>query len=405
MDPIDPGTPAISSLSAQLHELCSAERPVGSPGNRAANDLFQRTAAAHGFEIERAELPCLAWERGRSRLQVGQEPWDLCTGPFSPPCEGRAPLAAASTAEELTRGGLEGRVLLLHGELCREPLMPKAFPFYNPESHQRIVRALEAARPLAVIAATGQNPELAGGPYPFPLIEDGDFEWPNAYLRDVDGERLLRHVGREVAIQLDSHRNPARAPQLVARKRGTASTRLLFLAHIDSKHGTPGALDNASGVCALLGLAELLEGYRGPHTLELVPFNGEDYYAATGQLHWLAQNQGRLTDIVAGFNVDGAGLAGHGTAVSFYGCPPEVRAAVETAMARARFLEGPEWPQGDHSILVQNGVPAVALTSENAFFISSTVAHTERDTPEKVDLHEVARVARFFAEVAGRLGG
>ncbi|MBI5548899.1 MAG: M28 family peptidase [Deltaproteobacteria bacterium] len=393
-----------SKVTTHLAQLCREPRPVGTPGNRAANELFQRICASFGFEVESAELPCLVWERGLSRLEAGSEVYDLCTGPYSRPCDGSAPLVAAASVEELERGGFEAKVLLVHGDLCSGQLMPKNFVFFNPESHQRIVRALEAARPLAIIAATGQNPELAGGPYPFPLLEDGDFDVPNAYLKDVDGARLLRHVGREVAISIDSRRRSATTPQLLARKRGNSDKRLVFFAHIDTKYGTPGALDNGAGVCALLGLAELLRDYSGRHTIELVPLNGEDCYGVPGQMHWLAQNEGRLGNIVSGFNVDGAGFAGQRIAVSFYECPAQVRPIVEAAMGRVGFVEGPQWPQGDHSILVLNGVPAVALTSENAFFISSTVAHTEQDTPEQVDPETVEQVARFLAAVAEGLG-
>ncbi len=45
-----------------------------------------------------------------------------------------------------------------------------------------------------------------------------------------------------------------------------------------------------------------------------------------------------------------------------------------------------------------NEVPAVAVTSENVFFIGSTVAHTDKDRPELVDIEAVAAVARFFAD-------
>jgi presenilin-like A22 family membrane protease len=44
------------------------------------------------------------------------------------------------------------------------------------------------------------------------------------------------------------------------------------------------------------------------------------------------------------------------------------------------------------------GAPAVAVTSANVFFISSTVAHTERDTLEGVDVGTVVSVAGFLAD-------
>ena len=60
-----------------------------------------------------------------------------------------------------------GAILLLHGELCREQLTPRGYPFYEMPGHVRILEALDAARPAAIVAATGRNPDLVGGPIPF----------------------------------------------------------------------------------------------------------------------------------------------------------------------------------------------------------------------------------------------
>ena len=51
---------------------------------------------------------------------------------------------------------------------------------------------------MAIIAATGRDPGLAGGVYPFPLIEDGDFDIPSVYMKDVEGDRLADYAGQEV---------------------------------------------------------------------------------------------------------------------------------------------------------------------------------------------------------------
>lgn len=395
----------LAVIRDQLDRLTRShpDRHVGGPGNRAACDLFRSVAEVAGFSVETAELPCLVWEREDAALRLSDRAVRLRPGPYSLPCDTRAPLSVAGTLAELARGGHEGRVLLVHGELVREQLMPKNYVFYNPPSSRRLVAALEDASPLAIVAATGQNPQLAGGPYPFPLIADGDFCIPSAFLKDVDGAKLLARAGEMVELQIASARRAATTPQVVARRRGRSGKRIVFFAHIDSQYGTPGALDNAAGVVVLLALARLLAGYAGPHELELVPLNGEDDFAATGQMDWVARNEGRADTILLGLNVDGVGFAGHRNAVSFYGCSPEVRAAALEEMAPLGLVEGPQWPQGDHSILVQQGVPAMAVTSEGAFFVASTVAHTERDVPDLVDPAALAAVARFARALVERL--
>ena len=62
---------------------------------------------------------------------------------------------------------------------------------------------------------------------------------------------------------------------------------IVFCAHIDAKKDTPGALDNATGIATLLALSKLLTEYSGSLCIEIVAFNGEDYYAASGQMQYL----------------------------------------------------------------------------------------------------------------------
>jgi aminopeptidase YwaD len=392
-------------IESYLSELCSGatDRHVGGRGNRAACKLFARVAESHGFDVEIVELPCVVWERGESALQLGDTRVTVNAGPYSPSCTASGRLAAAATIEELERGGLNGCVLLVHGELAKEQLAPKNFTFYNPASHKRIVAALEASGALAIVAATDIDPGLAGGASPFPLIEDADFPLPSAYIAAADAPALLDRLGEVASVAVDSRAVPSTAPQVIART-GSGERRVVVFAHIDSKDGAPGALDNASGVSAMLGLAHLLESYVGPLRIELVPLNGEDYYAATGQMFWLAENHGHFDDIVLGMNVDGAGFAGDETAVSLYECPGQTTDEVRRAAESRGFVIGPQWPQGDHSLFAMKGVPAIAVTSSNVFFNVLTVAHTERDVPELVDCEQVAQVSRFFADVIGGLG-
>ncbi len=398
--------PLAGRIACSLKRLCGyPDRHPGRPGNRAATELFVQAAAAAGLEVAVSELDCIDMKRGRTSLAVAGERFGARSGPYSTPCDVTATLTEASSVEQLESGRVEGTVLLLHGELCREQLTPRGFPFYEMPGHARILDALEAARPAAVVAATGHNPELSGGAYPFPLIEDAEVEIPNAYLTDVEGERLLRHAGATANLRVETRRIAARAQHVVARTRGTGPSRVVVFGHVDTKDGTPGALDNATGVAALVGLAWLLVGYTGRHTVELVPLNGEDYYAATGEKRFVADNEGRWGEIVLGLNADGAGWAGHATEVSLYGCDDGLAKTIRAAMAEHRdFVEGEAWYQSDHSIFGLNGRPAVAVTSNGFAELCASVTHTPADSLDLVDPTKVAEIARFYADVIGRLG-
>jgi aminopeptidase YwaD len=368
-------------------------RRTGSRGNEAATKFFAREAAAAGFTVETPEFECLDWSQDGALLRVGNGTFLVQTGPYSPGCQVIAGLAVAATLAELELADLTGRVLLLRGEIAKEQLMPKNFPFYNPEEHQHIIRLLESKQPLAIIAATSENPELAGAVAPFPLIEDGDFNIPSVFTSEAQGERLARYAGEDVMLEIRAQRSPARGCNVIARK-GDPQRRVVVFAHIDAKDGTPGAIDNAGGVVVLLLLAGLLADYTGKLGVELVAMNGEDYYCSPGEQLYLRQNAGRFEEIVLGVNIDGAGYVVGKTAFSLYNCPVEIDQAIRRAFsAHPGLAEGEPWYQGDHGLFLLNQRPALAVTSEQVLDLERHYVHTMKDTPEIVDPAKLAEVA------------
>jgi len=394
-------------IEGYLSELTAfPDRHVGGPGNQAATAFFAWRMEELGCTVSRREFDCIEWEYGAASLEAGGEAFALHVGPYSPAVDATAPLVGASRVEDLESEAVRGAIVLIHGELASGQVMPKNFTFYNPVSHQRIVRALEQYAPAAVIAATGRDPEMVGSQYPFPLFEDGDLDVPNAYMMDVDGERLVAHVGTEARVRIDSHRIPTTAEHVIATLPGTGAGRIVVSAHIDSRKGSPGALDNASGVAVLLATAELLAGYSGEPSIEFVPFNGEDNYANPGEMFWYADNLDRSGDIVLAINIDDLGMRDTTNHVSFYGCTDEVKAAVLDVAARyPGVLEGPQWFQGDHAIFAQMGVPAIAMSSSGMTEFMAKYAHSERDTLEIADAGLMTEAAGFVEEVAGASAG
>jgi aminopeptidase YwaD len=311
-----------------------------------------------------------------------------------------APLAIASTVQELAKAELTGKVLLLRGDIAREPLMPKNFPFYNPDEHQEIIRILETKNPLGIIAATSRNPEMAGAVYPFPLIEDGDFDIPSVFMTEEEGVRLARLAGDVISLDIQAERIASQGANVIARKGSAAGRRVVFCAHIDSKAGTPGALDNASGVVVLLLLAELLKEYQGRLGIEILAINGEDYYSNPGEVSYLDSIQGKFAEVLLAINLDGVGYRQGSTAYSLYGCPDALAAMIRgTFSAHPELVEGEQWYQGDHMLFVMNQVPALAITSEQAINLLTRIIHTSRDEPELVSSARLVDLARSLHDL------
>jgi aminopeptidase YwaD len=71
------------------------------------------------------------------------------------------------------------------------------------------------------------------------------------------------------------------------------------------------------------------------------------------------------------------------------------------------IVEGPQWPQGDHSIFIQNGCPAIAVTSQwfTSNMESQDVTHTPKDNLGIVDAHKVVEIAAALAACIRTLSG
>lgn len=187
----------IKRAEEYLHFLCRkiTDRSVGSSGNVEATDFFARRMEAFGFHVESSRFSCIDWNDGGSSLESEGRMFRVKTSPYTLGCDVTATLCMASTVEALSELDARGKIILLKGEIAREQLMPKSFPYYNPEEHQRIHCLLEHSDAKAIVTATSRNPQLAGGMYPFPMIEDGDFDIPSVYMTDVEGNELEKHNG------------------------------------------------------------------------------------------------------------------------------------------------------------------------------------------------------------------
>lgn len=385
-----------------LQRLCGdiPHRAVGSVYNQESTDYFAGVVRSFGWETRTPQFDCIDWNHGEVRLTAGSEKFTAYPSPYTLGCDVRAPLVVAATLDELQALDQAGKIVLLRGEIAQGQLMPKNFPFYNPEEHQAIYRSLEEGGALAVIAATGRDPVMVGSLYPFPIFEDGDFSVPSGFITDVDGERLAAHAGQQVELSILAERFPAVSYNVNASRGSSKGCRVVVCAHIDSKLGTPGANDNASGVVVLLLLAELLQDYSGHTGIELVAINGEDHYTAGGEILFLQENQAKLDEITVAFNLDDVGYIKGNNVYSFYECPPEIVSVVsETLSSYPGIAAGEPWYQSDHMIFAQNGVPAVAVTSDMFEEMMLEFTHTERDTVELVDPGKLVTLAQALREL------
>lgn len=396
----------LEQINADLTELCIkiGNRHVGSIGNKKATRYVSERLASSGFIIESSEFKCIDWKYEGVVLNVADDEIEAFISPYSSSCEIKSYFDTASNVHELSKKNFTNKIAVLHGDLCKEQLMPKNFAFYNPESHKEIIQLLEEKKPNAIIAITSYNPELAGACYPFPLIEDGDFDIPSIYMTEEQGEKILNQLGSQIYLKIESERMPSNGYNVIGKKGKRSNPSIVFCAHVDTKKGTSGALDNGTGVSMLLTLADLLKDYSGDLGVEILAVNGEDYYSNCGEMLYLSQNKKRLEEIILAVNADGIGHAGYRNTFTCFECSDEVDRAIRGAFADdEKFVEIEPWYQGDHMIFVMNQVPGIALTSENYIQIMTEIAHTEKDKIDNVDANKILEISYAMKELIYKL--
>ena len=368
-------------------------RPVGSPANRAADFYITDALRAAGYEVEQQPFDCIDWRLDSVDLWVGDGPLPVMANPYSPPGDVTASLAAVATLAELEAAELRGRIALLHGALSAEPLFPRNYPFFTVPEHQRILELLERKGARAVIAVSPMSAD------PAPIIEDGDFTLPSVTVGGDVGAVLLMTERAPVTLRLHSVAQPGRAANVIGRRAHPSRDKLVLSAHFDTKPGTPGALDNAAGVATVLALAERLAA-DPPTNLEFVFFNGEDHYAAPGEVVYVAGCGGEFGRIALLVNVDGVGLRDAPTTVAFFNCPDAWTDATRGLMSyRPNLVETEPWPQGDHSIFAMQDVPCIALTSGGIHNLIDSLIHSPGDTLDRPDPAQMAAMVDFLADL------
>lgn len=369
-------------------------RRLGSDGNRRASAIFDEWMAGRGFAVEKQAFDCQDWQGEGASLTIDAQPFEVFPSPHSPGCQVEAELVVATTLDELKQTYAQGKLLLLRGEIAQTQLFPTNYPYYYPDEHRAIYEALSAAQPAAILTATAFSPDVAGAQYPLQMIEDGNFDIPSVYLSEEEGLRLAGFAGKTACLDSRCRRIFTHAWNSLARLNPRAEGKLVLCAHIDAKPDAPGALDNAAGIVTLMLLAELLKGHQPGTCVEIVSLNGEDHYAAAGEMAYLASLHGSLDSIRLVVNLDGLGFVGSDTAWSLYECPDELAALVRSSLqAHPGLVEGDPWFQGDHMVFTQQGVPAVALTSTDLGQMMQHITHTPNDSPDKVDPQKLAEAA------------
>ena len=371
------------------------ERPVGSKNNRDILLYLENLMMKMGYDIKKLPFTCTTFETGESCLTLNDRRIEIQASPFSQPFEESGRLVFVKSLEELETADCHDCILVVGGEMVATPLQPKEYPFYYPEEHRYLIELFERKQPAAIIAATGKH--ALCGLQPFPLFEDGNFLIPSAYVPEAMFEELQGNGKEGVArVSIQTKNKQQNSYQLVAQKRNKSNHgKIIVCAHMDTKYHTQGALDNAVGVVVLLEAAARL--VNSNYNIDIVPFNGEEYYEASGEVEYLKYISSRQDKVSLVINIDSPCHAGSKIAVSLYNFDDSAREVVGRLMqTQNEVVYGPEWYAGDHAAFAFREIPCMVLTSSDLFEGGLDNTHTMRDTLDTVDLSQVELAANFI---------
>ena len=367
-------------------------RPAGSQANQTAAAFIGGEMKQAGYTVLEQKYPCPDWRLLSDELLVNGRKIRAVVNTHSPAVEIEAELVPVSTAEDIQKYDLTNRIAVLHGELTRTAFMPKNFDrnIYADEYKDRIIQLLEESKPGAVVLVSHEQNDM-----PLPLIEDSDLNLPSVTVHREEGPLLTENAGTTAKLKINTARKDSTGANIIGRW-GNSKKKILLCAHYDTKHGTPGALDNASGVAALLCLAKHLKELEIKYALELVAFGGEDSWFPGDALY---PGEYPPDNLVVAINLDGIGLKDVPTMMAVFGCSEKLVSRInKTAKQFGEYVQN-QFYESNHGFFWPLGIPTLAFTSMESLESLGKVAHTKHDTPEVLDISLIEQTVKLAREI------
>jgi aminopeptidase YwaD len=366
------------------------ERLTGSLKNKEIAEYAKSYFKKNGYSVEEQIFSCIDWNEKGVELVCDGKKLSAEASYYSRGCQVEAEYVKLSTIDDLEKSFLENKIAVLFGELTAEQIMPKSFAFYNPEHHQKIINLLEKKNPAAIITVVDNDTSV---------FEDGDFDIPSVYVSKDVGKRIFKSESK-IALTIKAERIPSTGSNIIARINENIDKKIVITAHLDTKYGTPGALDNGTGITILLLLSKLIKPETIDCCLELLLLNGEDYYSTPGQIKYMEEYLAKDNNIILAVNCDGVGLKNSKTATAKMGLQEENEMIINQLIAqREEFEIIDPWVEGDHMLFQMNNIATIALTSKNIFEMIDNIIHTEEDKLELVDYNKVNEAINFLEDL------
>jgi hypothetical protein len=207
----------------------------------------------------------------------------------------------------------------------------------------------------------------------------------------------LEKLGYKVGLEQFPMPNGSTSQNLVTADPGQSSDFTFFIcAHMDSKAGSPGANDNASGCAALVELARAIKGTKHYPEVRFLVFGAEEENssgtARVGSRYYLTtQPQNERTKIVGVLSMDTISV-GPQLTYKFWGATSPPLGSNLTSFAKAKGLPSQmvQGQESDHEPFGDGGIPGVWLERTTLGGESDPKLNSSGDTMDHVFVNLVA---------------
>lgn len=377
-------------------------RLAGSDSERRAVDLVARLGAqAAGVPATFLDVPYEGWRATRAELRLA----DGAALPCYPLVRSTATPPGGLTAEvvdlgrgapedfEVGAGALRGRIALV-----RHELMFAAGTIHRSRKYQ-MAREMGAAGFL--IAGPLEGEIVAGSSGRF-----GEADLPAMGIAPESAAALAGASGgdRAVTMLIETEEAPAHAQNVMLELPGRGDGWVVLSAHVDGHEISESAMDNASGVAAVLAVTRALAGHvhgfeRG---LRVMFFNVEEW-ALTGSAYYAETlPQDERDRIALNINLDSvAGSPDLTALISGFDALEPFLGDAAAAHGIGLGVHRPLMMNSDHANFAAAGIPAFRLVA-GFDDPGARLRHvlTPADTRDKVEPAELRRSALLAAEIA-----
>lgn len=373
------GAQAFSYVETLTVDL--SPRTSASAGELAAAEFLRNRMAELGYESDLQDFEFEFLQREGEFIQFvgsGEAPvsaW-MIVGSMPGTAEGLLVDIGLGGFADIPVGGLEGAIAFADRGII--PFETKA-------------RNAANAGAIAIIVANNV-------PEPVSATFERQFDFLAVSISGVEGDQIrARMDAGPVAVRLDVAPQMLRSRNVVSTLAGSTDSIVIMGAHFDAVPGSPGANDNASGVAAVLTIAEQITAYGLPFELRVVFFGSEELGLFGSQYYLNSLTPAEAARVAFMINVDTLG-AGQ---LEVFGDNGLVAAAQEIADDLDNSVQRgviPANSTSDHAPFEAAGIPILMF-----FGTDFTQIHTPQDALNTIEPGILGAAAAIVIEgLSGR---